>query len=78
MRFSYIGQYILSRKILMNELGMKPEDVAVMTDTQVSETISKEFFGFCELTDEGDCDQEMVMLIRRKDFDKIKKLYLKR
>lgn len=73
-----IGQIVNARKLLVSELNMKPEDVAYLTDYAVKEILSKEFYAFFEMDDDGGCNTDDIMLIKKSDYKNIKKYWINR
>ena len=55
---------------------MNPEDVAVMTDSEMLNKLAEEFFEFYGVDEDGDIDFESLLLIKKSDFEKMKKIWL--
>ena len=78
IKLTYTGQYVEARRVLLKELNMNPEDVAVMTDSEMLNKLADEFFEFYGVDEDGDIDFESVLLIKKSDFEKMKKIWLER
>ena len=76
IKLNYINQYKEARKVLIRELKMNPETVAVMTDSEVLKKLSEEFFEFYGVDEDGDVNLYSVLLVKKSDFNKMNKVWL--
>lgn len=78
IKLTYTNQYTEARRVLLRELKMEPAEVAVMTDSEVLKKLAEEFFEFYGVDEDGDIDYESVLLVKKSDFNKMNKVWLKR
>lgn len=78
IKLNYTNQYTEARRVLLRELKMEPVEVAVMTDSEVLKKLSEEFFQFNNTDVDGDIDRESVLLIKKSDFKKMNKVWLRK
>lgn len=76
IKLNYTNQYTEARRVLLRELKMEPVEVAVMTDSEVLKKLAEEFFEFFRVDEDGDIDDESVLLIKKSDFNKMNKVWL--
>ena len=78
IKLTYTGQYVEARKVLLKELNMNPEDVAVMTDSEMLNKLAEEFFELYKVNENGDVDYASALLVKKSDFNELKKIWLMR
>ena len=78
IKLTYTNQYTEARRVLLRELKMEPVEVAVMTDPEVLKKLAEEFFEFYGVDEDGDIDYESVLLVKKSDFNELKKIWLER
>ena len=78
IKLNYTNQYKEARRVLIRELKMDPVEVAVMTDSDVLDKLAEEFFEFYGVDEDGDVNFYSVLLVKKSDFNELKKIWLMR